>query len=151
MKHDSYAISKPTGKQNREESWVFTVGRGICSGFDSMLCLSSLDRPMRWTQNSSFGSSGTSLRPETLYSYNPDVRQLAGSQTHSSQCAYLGTNNFLFQNVQRCRGAPRYIQSAGSPATRVAQTYEFLRPADLALTSRMKLISASLSALSSFV
>ena len=66
MKPDSYAISKPIGKQNREESLVFTVGRGIWWGFDNMVCLSSLDRSMRWMQNSSFGSSGASLQPETL-------------------------------------------------------------------------------------
>ena len=84
-KQDSYAISKPIRKQNRDERLEFTLGRGMCLGFNRISCSSSLDRSMRWTQNSSFGSSGTSLRPETLYSCNPKVRQLTGSQTHKIQ------------------------------------------------------------------
>ena len=83
MKKESYAMSKPICKKNGDERLGFTLGRGMCLGFNCRSCSSSFDRSMRWTQNSSLGSSGESLRPETLYSSSPKVRQ--GSQTRSTK------------------------------------------------------------------
>ena len=57
----------------------------------------------------------------------------------------------LLHNLQRCRGATRCVRSANSLATWDAQTYDFARPADFVLRSRMKLTSALRSAVASFV
>jgi len=47
MRSDAYAISKPIGMQNEEESRSFVIGLGICLGSSCMLCLSSLVRSIR--------------------------------------------------------------------------------------------------------
>jgi hypothetical protein len=120
MNQEAYAISKPIRILKRDERLGFTLGRGMCLGFNRMSCSSSLERSMRWTQNSSLGSSGVSMRPETLYSYSPKGTSAYDNKLRAGKpkLAYRETNSTVFlQNSQHCRGKKHCMRSANNLST----------------------------------